>query len=88
MKVNFRVEYEELPIRHASVECPHCGKWFRAEDIANRYIICEPDIRYATYCCPVCDKMFTCSVDGEACIEEVPYPDVYEGCLTKKEVWE
>lgn len=89
MKVNFRAEYEERPVRHASVECPYCGRWFHVNDIANEFIRFEDDLWLAQYECPICSCSFTCDKGKkDAHVEEACFPDVYRGCLTKKEVWE
>lgn len=92
--MNVRVEYEATPIRHIAVQCPECEKWFRGWDIVKgerafdvlRY---ESDINWATFECPVCGMEFGGLQHREKVdVKEVSYPEVYDGCLEKKEVWE
>ena len=91
--MNVRVEYEATPIRHIAVQCPACGKWFCGWDIVNgknafdrlRY---ESDIRWTEFVCPVCETEFGGLQHNEKVdIKEVGYPEIYDGCLKKKEVW-
>ena len=49
----------------------------------------------ASYRCPVCDTKFgydnkrnPFSEKDKPYIEEVSYPEVYDGCLTQKVIWE
>lgn len=92
--MNVRVEYEATPIRHIAVQCPECENWFHGWDIvkgerafdALRY---ESDINWVTFECPVCGSEFGGLQNKEKInIKEVSYPEVYDGCLEKKEVWE
>ena len=91
--MNIRVEYDPTPIRHIAVQCPDCKKWFYGRDIINgdwlRDLTYDYQINFATFTCPVCGKEFggLQNVDKPK-IEEVSYPEVYEGCLTRKEIWE
>lgn len=90
---NVRVEYESTPIRHIAVQCPKCGKWFKGCDIVKgervfdvlRY---EHDINWAEFECHVCGAEFGgLQHNDKASIEEVGYPEVYDGCLERKETW-
>lgn len=91
--MNVRVEYESTPIRHIAVQCPHCNKWFDGRDILNgdwmldlRY---DYHINLATFACPVCGVEFGGLRNTDKVnIEETSYPEVYEGCLRRKEIWE
>lgn len=90
---NVKVEYDPAPIRHIAVQCPDCKKWFYGWDIIDDYR--SADLRYdyqisfATFICPVCGKEFGGIHNADKPkIEEVSYPEVYEGCLTRKEIWE
>lgn len=86
---NVRAEFESAPIRHISVQCPKCNNWFRGEDITNDDLRCELDINYAVFECPVCNKRFGGIQHADPPkIKEVYYPDVYDGCLEQKIVWE
>lgn len=98
MTINFRVEYEPTPIRHIAVQCPFCDEWFRARDISNKSLDYDYEIEFAEYHCPICDKYFSSSKHDSSGgrienylpnIEECGDADeVYEDCLTRKEVWE
>ena len=83
-ETNIRVELESAPIRHIAVECPACKRWFYGHDILKK------DTRYeyqldGTECeCPVCREEF--SIISK--VKESNYPQIYEGVLKKKEVWE
>ena len=81
---NVRVEYECAPIRHISVQCPSCGNWFFGCDVTNDDLLYSGDIYFAEFKCPVCDESFS----EDCSIEEVSYPEVYDGCLKKKVTWE
>lgn len=86
---NIRVECESPPIRHISVQCPKCKKWFYGRDITECTLSHYYQIRFAEFICPICNKKFggISNID-EPNIEEVSYPKVYEGCLQKREIWE
>lgn len=91
---NVRVEYEGTPIRHIAVQCPKCEKWFHGWDIVKgrdpyNALGYAHDIHWAEFECPVCGAEFggLQHNDGPS-IVEVGHPEVYEGCLEKKEVWE
>ena len=88
--MNVRVEYEIPQIRHVSVQCPRCFRWYDAREIANRGLIYEFDIRDAWFSCPVCGEEFSAatSVGGIIIKECESSAEVYDGCLHKKEVWE
>lgn len=91
---NVRVEYENTPIRHIAVQCPKCDNWFRGWDIVKgeeafdvlRY---AHDINWVEFECPVCGEEFDgLQYNDQVNIEEVEYPEVYDGCLKRKEAWE
>ena len=89
--MNIRIEYEPTPIRHIAVQCPKCNKWFYGNDITEDELSYEYQIYYAQFHCPVCDKIFGADENSgfaNVHIEETSYPDVYEDCLQRKEVWE
>ena len=95
MNFNVRVEYECTPIRHIAVQCPKCKKWFHGTDITHDDLRYSYQIDMANYRCPVCDIKFgydnkrsPFSEKDKPCIEEVSYPEVYDGCLTQKVIWE
>ena len=97
MTINFRVEYDSIPIRHLAVECPGCNKWFVANEIVKDEIIrYEHEIEFARFECPICHKQFSV-YDPEqnayrslnkANIEKVEYPVIYFGCGKTVETWE
>ena len=90
--MNVRVEYESIPIRHIAVQCPKCENWFGGRDIyagdwtqGLRY---AHEIKFATFICPLCDVSFGGIQNAENVnIEETGYPEVYENCLQRKEIW-
>lgn len=91
---NVRVEYENTPIRHIAVQCPKCDNWFHGWDIVKeeeafdvlRY---AHDINWVEFECPVCGEEFDGLQDNNKVnIEEVEYPEIYDGCLERKEAWE
>lgn len=85
---NVRVEYESAPIRHIAVQCPGCKKWFRGCDITEDVLQNDCDVDFAVFECPVCGRAFGGIQHADKPnIEEVGYPDIYEGCLKRKEVW-
>jgi uncharacterized Zn-finger protein len=97
MKVNVRVEYEPIQIRHIAVQCPECKKWFRGNDISDGWLGYEHEIHFAQFTCPVCGKVFgynshrdsynrDCS--DEISIVEMGHPKIYKDVLQKKETWE
>ena len=90
---NVRVEYESTPIRHIAVQCPKCNKWFHGWDIVKggnafdslRY---EHDISFVVFKCPVCGKEFGGIQHADKPnIKECVHPEIYDGCLERKEVW-
>lgn len=88
MKV--RVVYDPTPIRHIAVQCPKCENWFRGNDITEDKLEYSHQIHFAQFHCPVCGKIFGSSEYigfTDTRIYEVGYPDVYSGCLERKEVW-
>lgn len=88
---NVRVEYEDTPIRHIAVQCPKCNKWFNGWDIVKSYsaLRYEHQINWAEFECPVCGEEFGgLQHNNKANIREVGYPEVYDGCLQRKETWE
>lgn len=94
MNFNVRVEYEPIPIRHIAVQCPECKNWFHGMNITDDDLFYSYQIDMASYCCPVCHTTFGRSDwnnfkgKDKPNIEEVSYPDVYEGCLKQKVIWE
>lgn len=88
MSFKVRIEYERIPIRHVAVQCPSCEKWFHGNDITSTNLVYEEDVKYAEFQCPLCGKEFggIQNIDIPD-IEKKCYPEVYEGCLEKKEVW-
>jgi predicted RNA-binding Zn-ribbon protein involved in translation (DUF1610 family) len=91
---NVRVEYDRTPIRHISVQCPKCNKWFYGWDILKGektfdVLKYAHDINFAEFECPVCGAEFGGLQHADKPnVKEVVYPEVYEGCVQKKEVWE
>lgn len=89
MKV--RVEYDPTPIRHIAVQCPKCESWFNGRDITKHALRDSTDIYFAEFECPVCNNIFGsqgCNSYSDVSIEEVGYPEVYDGILQKKVSWE
>ena len=90
--MNIKVEYDPTPIRHIAVQCPDCKKWFYGWDIVDggfEYLKYDYQIGFATFTCPVCGKEFGGIHNADKPqIEEVSYPEIYDGCLTRKEIWE
>ena len=87
--IHFEVEYERVPIRHAYVTCPNCGRKFDARDITTEQISDEVDLIYARYACPVCAAEFQPYTHDEGyLVEEVNFPKCAEGALQKREVWQ
>ena len=89
--MKIRVEFDPTPIRHIAVQCPKCENWFRGYDITDDNLSFGHEIYYAQFHCPVCDKIFGADEHSDFAnvhIEEVSYPDVYNGCLERKEIWE
>ena len=58
--LNYKVEYDRIPIRHLAVQCPECDRWFNANDI----VLTPEKIRYYSelvstlFKCPVCFSLF------------------------------
>ena len=97
MKVNVRVEYEPIPIRHIAVQCPACERWFRGNDIADRMLEYKHEINFAHFVCPVCGKIFGCNsyrdIYGHDCSDEISivemgHPEIYKDVIQKKVTWE
>lgn len=95
MSFNVRVEYECAPIRHIAVQCPGCENWFYGSDITYDDLSFSYQIDMAHFTCPVCRREFGRNDNWNARtaldkphIKEVSYPEVYEGCLKQKVVWE
>ena len=103
MEINFRVEYEDTPIRHAAVQCPFCQRWFVGYDIltSDAFLRFKSDLQFAVFRCPVCNREFSgynaynLYGDGRDSgfakirIQECnDHTEVYNGCIRKKEVWE
>lgn len=90
---NVRVEYESTPIRHIAVQCPNCNKWFHGWDIvkeegAFEVLRYKHDIGFTEFECPICGEEFGgWQHNDKPNITEVSHPEVYEGCLERKEVW-
>ena len=46
------------------------------------------DINWVEFECPVCGEEFDgLQYNDKVNIEEVEYPEVYDGCLERKEAW-
>ena len=89
--MNVRVEFESTPIRHIAVQCPGCENWFDGRNITENGLSYDYQIYSAQFVCPVCGETFgadSYSNYANVHIKECGYPEVYEGCLQKKEVWE
>lgn len=95
MQINYRVEYECTPVRHIAVQCPECKRWYHGRDITHDDLDYDYQIEFAEFECPVCYTKFSCfnyhrenTLVLSSHIEECgDAEEVYEGCLTKKEVW-
>lgn len=96
MTINFRVEFEPRQIRHIAVQCPYCHKWFYGHEISHDDLRFEYEIEFAKFYCPICDRDFSVyeyndnpyAERNKKHIENYGYPEVYNDCLRKKEVWE
>lgn len=93
---NVRVEYDSRPIRHIAVQCPNCNNWFNGWDIVRNSPRYDPfevlrydyHINFAEFDCPICGEAFGwLEKRSIPHIEESSYPEIYDGVLTKKEVW-
>ena len=90
---NVRVEYDSTPIRHIAVQCPECNKWFHGWDVVkdgNAFDILkyEHDINFVVFKCPICEKEFGGIQHADKpYVKECGYPEIYDGCLERKEVW-
>lgn len=87
-KLNIKIEYEEIPIRHCSVQCPKCKKWFWDYDCIENKLEYESDLNNITFICPMCNKIIYNNDNIETNIEESSYNDMKKDCLIKKEIWE
>lgn len=83
-ETNIRIETEIAPIRHISIECPSCGKWFYGHDILKKDVRYEYQLVNADCECPICEEWF--SIDPK--VKEVGHPEVYNGVVSKKTTWE
>ena len=86
-KVNVKVEYEDIPIRHCAIQCPGCHRWF------SRFDICVSDIAYVsdfngfTKCkCPVCNEEF--DLRDVTIDENVDFPEFYDKCAKREVRWD
>ena len=96
--VNMKAEFESTPIRHVSIQCPYCQKWFYGHDVtpSGTWLSYDYQLRTTTFTCPICDKNFGCSYDSspfgpkvEFNIEEVgSSEECYKDCVSKKVTWE
>ena len=88
---NIRVELDPAPIRHIAVQCPFCQKWFYGYDIVHpgHELTYDYQIGYATFECPLCNKEFGSGTEyNDEQIERSSHPEIYDGVLTKKTIWE
>lgn len=86
-KVNMKVEYEPIPIRHLAVQCPDCENWFVGHDLFTGDCQYDYQLRGSECCCPKCGSEF--KVDFESNIEESnEFPEFYDKCLRQKIIWE
>lgn len=90
--MNVRVEYEATPIRHIAVQCPSCLRWFRGRDITSDKLSFEYQIYSAQFECPICGKIWGADAYNNYASLKIKEcgdsGEVYNGCFTKKEVWE
>lgn len=85
---NVRVEYDPAPIRHIAVQCPECKKWFRGREISKDFFRYDYEINFMEFNCPICGEKFGGIGYENPIIEEVGHPEIYDGCLERKEIWE
>lgn len=86
---NVKVQYEDTPIRHIAVQCPNCNKWFRGWDIVKGDLRYAYQINFAEFTCPICNEKFGGIQHADKPnIKKSAYPEIYEACVKKKEVWE
>ena len=96
MDINFRIEFEPRQIRHIAVQCPYCNNWFHGYDITHDDLIYEHEIEFAKFNCPICDRVFSVfeynnnpfAERNKIHVVDIQYPEVYDDCLERKEVWE
>lgn len=90
--MNVRVDFEPRYIRHIAVQCTGCGKWFNGRDISvDNKLMVVWDIYKTQFVCPCCGKVFGADAHNDFAslnVEEVEYPEVFEGCSRKVERWE
>lgn len=94
--LEYRVEFGEPPITRVAVRCPVCERWYRANDIIfdddrvdrPSCIRFEGQLDLAIYECPKCKTRFDALNFKVVKVQECGYPEVYKGCIEKKEVWE
>jgi transposase-like protein len=88
---NLRVELDPAPIRHIAVQCPRCQKWFYGHEIAAEgcSLMYDYQIEFTTFTCPLCHEDFGYGTEySNDHIERSSHPEIYDGVLTKKTVWE
>lgn len=56
MELKLRVEYKPRLVRNASIQCPTCKAWFKAQSITDDPLESEFDLIYSTYTCPTCGE--------------------------------
>lgn len=93
MNFNVRVEFEERPIRHIAVECPKCHRIFKGSDATDRPLEFDYDIELAEFSCPLCGFEFgykngPFNPSDIPVVKELPYEEIYKGCLHRKTSWE
>ena len=85
-KVNVKVEYDRIPIRHMAVQCPDCKNWFASYDIVQSDWDYEHQINGAICECPICQNSFGISDDSN--IEESgEFPEFYDKCKKQVTTW-
>lgn len=99
MKIKARIEFEITPIRHFSIQCPKCGKWFVGDSIkiSGTAIHDAVDAEFSIYCCPLCQYEFSPNAytqgyygetyDGLEIEEPGGAAEVYKDILAKSEEW-
>ena len=71
------------------MQCPDCKKWFRGYEITKDKLQYDYELMFAEFECPVCGNSFGGIQHADKPnVEEIGYPEVYQDCLTKKEVWQ
>lgn len=86
-KVNMKIEYDDIPIRHLAIQCPYCKSWFIGHDIIKGDCSYKHQLSEAECECPKCSMEF--KIDYRSDMDESgDFPGFYDNCLRQKVTWE